>query len=366
MKPMRMHTRFQRPRLSGGRSPVSAEQRANRLRNALWGSFVADALAMPVHWYYDRGALQRDYGVVTDYMAPRNPHPDSILWRITCDPPKPRCDILHDQRQYWGRRDIHYHQFLIPGENTLNLKLAEELLASVHELAGYDIDAYLARYLDFHRRPGRHNDTYVEECHRHFFDNLALGVAPRAAGTPDSHIGGLVAVPILAVLHHNNRLRASAAVQAHVGLTHPAPDTLAAADALTCLLHALFDGAPLADAAEEVAHSVPEARLIPSRLIEWIAEPDEEVVGGRLSNACYIEEALPSALYLAIKYSSDFEAGLVANAQVGGDNCHRGAVVGALLGAAAEGDPIPARWRSGLEARARLEPLIESLVRAVL
>ena len=25
-----------------------------------WGSFIGDALAMPVHWYYDRAALRRD------------------------------------------------------------------------------------------------------------------------------------------------------------------------------------------------------------------------------------------------------------------------------------------------------------------
>ena len=27
-----------------------------RLRGALWGMFVGDALAMPVHWYYDLAA----------------------------------------------------------------------------------------------------------------------------------------------------------------------------------------------------------------------------------------------------------------------------------------------------------------------
>jgi ADP-ribosyl-[dinitrogen reductase] hydrolase len=45
------------------------------------GSLAADALAMPVHWYYDRAALLRDYGPVDEFKAPRNPHPGSILWR---------------------------------------------------------------------------------------------------------------------------------------------------------------------------------------------------------------------------------------------------------------------------------------------
>ena len=29
------------------------ETRIRRLRNALWGLFIGDALAMPAHWYYD-------------------------------------------------------------------------------------------------------------------------------------------------------------------------------------------------------------------------------------------------------------------------------------------------------------------------
>jgi hypothetical protein len=33
--------------------------RADRLRGLLWGAFVGDALAMPVHWYYNIAALTR-------------------------------------------------------------------------------------------------------------------------------------------------------------------------------------------------------------------------------------------------------------------------------------------------------------------
>ena len=46
----------------------------SRARGALWGQFIGDALAMPVHWYYDTAALRRDYGTVTGYVAPKQPH----------------------------------------------------------------------------------------------------------------------------------------------------------------------------------------------------------------------------------------------------------------------------------------------------
>jgi ADP-ribosylglycohydrolase len=61
---------------------------------------------------------------------------------------------------------------------------------------------------------------------------------------------------------------------------------------------------------------------------------DQQVVGGVFSTACYIEGAWPSVLYLAYRYAHDMQAGLLANANLGGDNVHRGAVLGALLGLA--------------------------------
>ncbi|MFM8702902.1 MAG: ADP-ribosylglycohydrolase family protein, partial [Planctomycetia bacterium] len=64
-----------------------------------------------------------------------------------------------------------------------------------------------------------------------------------------------------------------------------------------------------------------------------------------------ITEAFPAALFLAWRYAGDFAAGVCANAQVGGDNCHRGAVVGGLLAA---GGPIPDRFLEGLRAAARV------------
>jgi ADP-ribosylglycohydrolase len=54
---------------------------------------------------------------------------------------------------------------------------------------------------------------------------------------------------------------------------------------------------------------------------------------------------MPASLYLAWKYHDNFDAGIQANAMVGGDNCHRGAVVGSLLGAA---NGVSDKWIEGL------------------
>ena len=51
------------------------------LKAAYYGSLITDAFAMPVHWYYNREALDEDYPELNAYADPPSHHPDSILWR---------------------------------------------------------------------------------------------------------------------------------------------------------------------------------------------------------------------------------------------------------------------------------------------
>jgi ADP-ribosylglycohydrolase len=57
-------------------------QFVDRVRGALWGIFIADALSMPVHWYYDVSALKRDFGTITDYQAPKQRHPGAAQGQV--------------------------------------------------------------------------------------------------------------------------------------------------------------------------------------------------------------------------------------------------------------------------------------------
>jgi ADP-ribosyl-[dinitrogen reductase] hydrolase len=324
---------------------VSIDAIDRRKRGCLLGAFLGDALAMPVHWYYDRAALVRDYGRVTDLVAPRNPHADSILWRSSYTPPNAKGDILHDQAPYWGRRGVHYHQFLAAGENTVNMQLALELLASLRACGGYDRGDYLRRYVEFMTTPGRHRDTYVEECHRNFFAKYARGKKPEDCGGEDIHIGGLAHVPILAVWFADNESAALEAVHEQVRVTHRGALVETAARDLTKMLVAILHGAGVRESIERHGNGWVGRK----KLEAWAARPDEEVVGAVLSPACYLEDSFPASLFLAWKYADDLEAALVANTNLGGDNCHRGIVVGALVGAG--GAPVPPPWERGLVCR---------------
>eukprot|EP00753_Platysulcus_tardus_P017110 PLAT6282.3.p1 GENE.PLAT6282.3~~PLAT6282.3.p1 ORF type:complete len:141 (+),score=59.79 PLAT6282.3:78-500(+) len=111
----------------------------DRLRGALWGIFIADALSMPAHWFYDVRALKREYGRIESYVAPCKYHPTSIMslhstggagrgeqkGRIIGDV------INHGKRGYWGVRGTHYHVTLSAGDNTLNALCARLAMRSI-------------------------------------------------------------------------------------------------------------------------------------------------------------------------------------------------------------------------------------------
>eukprot|EP00958_Prasinococcus_capsulatus_P012596 scaffold1265_cov366-Prasinococcus_capsulatus_cf.AAC.9 len=52
---------------------------------------------------------------------------------------------------------------------------------------------------------------------------------------------------------------------------------------------------------------------------------------------------------MCYKYDGRFEEGLLANANCGGENVHRGIVLGAMLGASVGEKAIEGRWKDGLK-----------------
>jgi len=318
-----------------------------KARDTLYGLFIGDALAMPVHWYYNRQALNRDYGRVTDYMAPRNPHPDSILWRSSYQAPTAAGEILHDQAGYWGQKGIHYHQFLKAGENTLNVKICRLLIESINQSGSYDADDFLRRYIAYMTTPGNHRDTYIEECHRNFFANYARGMPPRQCGVAEKHIGGLIWIVPIVAYYFNQPDKAREAAMEHLALTHPGYKMETAGSLVIDILLKILNGTPLKAAISEEIEAQKNP-LLGHPFKKWLNDPDDWVIGPRLSTACYVEDSVPAVVYLALKYYDDPEQALIVNINLGGDNAARGSILGALLGASCGIERFPRRWVEGL------------------
>ena len=76
--------------------------------------------------------------------------------------------------------------------------------------------------------------------------------------------------------------------------------------------------------------------------------PDGIVVGKHFSSACYVDQAVPATIFLALKYGDSPENSIRVNTMCGGDNAGRGALLGAFLGALHGVEGWPSRWIDGL------------------
>ncbi len=357
---------------------INQLNKADRMRGALWGMFVGDALAMPVHWYYNIAALWQDFGQIRDYQAPKAHHPNSIMalantgkaGRGSQDGDIVGEVILKGKKHHWGQPNRHYHQGMQAGDNTLNLLCSRVLLRSLTNNGHYDPADFLREYIRFMTEPDRHNDTYAESYHRDFFSNYAKGIVLENCAGPEGHdtasIGGLVSLPIVIIstLRDGYLATTNAAALTQQRLTHLSSLLERHALELSELLFHIFndvnpDTEQLACAAASKL-GFPAAQVIQN--VRRNKSSDLDVIGGLLSPACYIDQSFPSVLYLAARYQDDFESALIANTNVGGDNCHRGAVLGAILGAALGVSAIPKRWVNGLTARVELNDEIEQFI----
>ena len=248
--------------------------------------------------------------------------------------------ILKGRRKYWGLANQHYHQQMRAGENTLNAHCARVVMRTLQANTGrYDKQSFLDDYIDFMTAdPPRHPDTYAESYHRGFFANLESGKAKDLCGavTHDTpSIGGLVTIAPI-VLSERLQGRPLAEVQGHclqhLFLTHPDKDLghicAVYVELLDSLLFRDQDQSPHELLARAAKVSI--GLDLPALLKR--THDDMHVVGSLYSPACYISGSWPSVLYLAYKYAAEPKQALLVNTNLGGDNVHRGAVLGAILG----------------------------------
>jgi ADP-ribosyl-[dinitrogen reductase] hydrolase len=97
----------------------------------------------------------------------------------------------------------------------------------------------------------------------------------------------------------------------------------------------------------------------PYEMDRLVREDSEATVINHLfATACYPEHGLPLLFYFAKVHNVDVESALLANANAGGDNVHRGMVLGILVGAANK--ELPAHLKQGLIEFNKIQTEIEA------
>uniref|UniRef100_A0A1A8G5E5 ADP-ribosylhydrolase like 2 n=1 Tax=Nothobranchius korthausae TaxID=1143690 RepID=A0A1A8G5E5_9TELE len=367
---------------------------------AFWAICAADSMSMPVHWYYNIQDIKRDFGGwISDFSSPADRHPSSILtlsntagsgrtaWRTRTK----RADvvgdiILHDKLDLWksSTGSVHYHQGLQAGDNTLNVLCS--LRAAQTLVAGRFADisqpearaAVLSDYVQFLTRPGSHADTYAESFHRSFFSDWrdSRPTSPRevlvfaetrskhmlSSPFPDSQLDAIGCLPmilpfVLLSASANEKRAVSAAVD-FVKLTHPHPNVPGFVSIYSQALHAVVGGASIRQQAEVALKALGTWDTCQSFSHKAARFPEcseerlkvHQTAVNHLGLACYTRGALSSLFYLAHEFHDDIRGGILTNTNCGGENCNRGAALGALLGAGAAHARlgVPPEWKDKL------------------
>ena len=118
---------------------------------------------------------------------------------------------------------------------------------------------------------------------------------------------------------------------------------------LSTMMRAVLEGQTAADVAQATAK-----RLLGSSMDTSMKDP---VV------ACYVDQNFVSMLHLLAKYQG-FSELVLANANAGGENVHRGLVLGALIGAQVGASGIPQELKAGLHHIDAIEAEIQAFVSA--
>lgn len=333
-----------------------------RVTASLKSLFIGDALSMPVHWFYRASDIIRyfpPHGIERMEAAPPN-HPSSIMSlhskdsggrRKTASRKKTALTgqvvgdiILKGRAEHWGGQQTHYHHGMQAGDNTLNACCARLMMRHLVEQGGYDQTLWLDSYIEFMTADSAmHPDTYAESYHRSFFANFKAGMDPHKCGeaTHDTpSMGALVTVaPLALALFKSHTLEEAQSVCCqHVQLTHPDRSLMVVVCAYVSILFDFLNIDIASDAIVTpgivIQQFAKAANAVPGVKLEQLLmknTADAAVVGGMFSTACYISDSWPSVCFLAAKYFESPGRALLVNTNLGGENAHRGSVLGTLV-----------------------------------
>ena len=293
----------------------------------VFGSFVADSLALGVHWIYDTGKIDGSFGRITDLLAPGEG---------SYHPGKSRGGFTH-----YGDQALHLLNHLQRHGGVFEL-----------EAYGQDWQKFMTGY-----------QGYRDRASKATLENLDSGKSASECGSPSTDLGGAARIAPLVYAYRKNPQALAEVVKAQTALTHNSPSALAGARFLADSCLAVLDGASPREAFEQVlAGGVADPQLA-ARIVSALGEVQGSVRQkvGEFGQACGIGSALPAAIYAIVSSPGSLEEALIETVMAGGESAARGMVVGMVLGAHLGMDAIPQRWLSGLGARGEIAAALDVL-----
>jgi ADP-ribosylglycohydrolase len=337
--------------------------RKERAMGAIMGALIGDALGVGCHWYYDLECLEADFGWVTDYVEPKL---DS-----TC----------------LGWPDVSKQRIkagLKKGGPSQTGEFIIMLLESVAKTSRHDLDDYTARLDEFFKTidgttySGRYTDWAIRDTYRSRVNDGLSWDDPNIGSLAATSEGAQRAV-VLAARYSSDAVMAAKEMYANIILTYRDPFIVGQQLAYGLVVSALIEGVQLTEL-KRFLSTVYGNKEIRPKMIQSYDSVSQVGIGQSAWNPvfrtfpphlisqiygadCEPDHLLPAAYWLAHRYPNDFESGILAAINGGGNNMARAALTGAMLGAMNGLSGIPERFIKGLENHEHLLELAEIVSR---
>ena len=276
-------------------------------------SFVADSLALGVHWIYDTEQIEKNFGRV-----------DTLL--------KPASDSFHPSKD--------------KGEFTHYGDQAFLLLESIAAKKDFDLDDFSMRWRDLFKD----YDGYYDHATRDTLENFAAGKSPEEAGSSSGDLSGASRVaPVVFCCREDLKALVDAA-RAQTKMTHNHPLVVDSGEFFARVAWLVLGGMSPVPAMQEVAGQVFENSPISGWVKEGIASQGRESVSviRQFGQSCAHDEGFKGVVHLIAKYQDNLKEALIQSVMAGGDSAARGIIVGMILAAHLGEEGLPENWGSGL------------------
>jgi ADP-ribosylglycohydrolase len=324
-------------------------KRKDRAMGAIMGALIGDALGVACHWYYDLECLEKDHGWITDYVDPK----------------------LDSECHGWVDASVaRVKAGLKKGGPSQTGQFIIMLLESVAETSRHDLKDYTARLDEFFKTidgttySGRYTNWVVRDTYRNRVKEGMSWDDPNVGSFSATSEGAQRAV-VLAARYSGDPVMAAKEMYANIRLTFRDAFIVGQQLAYAIVVSALIEGVQLTDIGRHLQIVYGNREISPKLIQGWDTMSAVTIGDSAWSPRfrtfpphkisvihgmdCEQDHLLPAAYWLAHRYPNDFEAGILAAVNSGGNNMARATLTGAMLGAMNGLSGIPERFISGLE-----------------
>ena len=297
----------------------------SRIKAAVIGAFVADALSLGVHWVYNTGVIEKKFGRVEQYYDPLTSY-------------------------HKGKKAGNFTHY---GDQML------VLLESVISDGGFDDHRFAERWRTFFADYG----GYFDQATKATLENMEAGNGLTGSASDSDELAGASRLAALVPVYHDNLEQLVRAAREQTAVTHNNDRVILSADFFARSVFSVLDGHPPRAAMEAALKAHFSDSSIASLITVGLESRDRDTreTIAEFGQMCSVEASLPGTVHLITRYADDFKTAMVENVMAGGDSSARGMMAGMVLGAAHGMAAIPEAWQAGMTANQRINTLLDQV-----